>query len=79
MDNQLSEAERKALNNFMRTELGEKVLDMIKVSAQGYLDRAMLNFNKGPEFTHDCVVAAAAIETIYEFLKPPKPKDKGDE
>ena len=28
---------------------------------------------------HDCIVAATAIESVYQILKPPKPKDKGDE
>lgn len=79
MDSRLSEAEQRAFYNFMRTELGEKILQNVKESEQGYLDRAMLCIDKGPNVTHDCVVAAAAIETIYQFLKPPKPKDKGDE
>lgn len=79
MDSRLSEAEKKAFYNFMRTELGEKILLIVKESEQGYLDSAMVQINKGPNVTHDCVVAAAAIETIYQFLKPPKPKDKGDE
>ena len=78
MDNTLSEAERKTLNNFMRTDLGKKVLALIKESQQGYLDRAMINFMKGPEFTHDCVVAAAAVETVYLFLEPPE-KTKEEE
>lgn len=72
MDTRLSEAERKTLNRWMRTELGEKVLANIQEAQQGYLDQAVAGFIKGPEFTHDCVVAAAAIETIYQFLKPPK-------
>lgn len=79
MSSKLSEAERKTLDNFMRTELGGKVLDIIKESQQSYLDTAMLITNKGPQATHDCVVAAAAIETVYQFLKPPKPKDKTEE
>lgn len=79
MSSELSETERKTLNDFMRTELGGKVLDLIKESQQSYLDTAMLITNKGPQATHDCVVAAAAVETIYQFLKPPKPKEKGEE
>ena len=78
-DSRLSEAELKTFQKFMRTELGKKILLNVKEAEQGYLDRAMLCIDKGPAVTHDCVVAAAAIETIYQFLKPPKPKDKGDE
>jgi len=79
MDKRLSEAERKTLNNFMRTDLGGKVLDLIKDSQQSYLDTAMLITNQGPQATHDCVVAAAAVGTIYQFLKPPKPKENDEE
>ena len=77
MDNQntLSKAELKTLYNFMGTELGEKVLANIKESQQTYLDAAMAGFTRGAEFTHECVVAAAAVGTIYQFLKPHKPKD----
>lgn len=75
-DNALSKAELKTLFNFMSTELGEKVLANIKESQQSYLDAAMAGCTRGAEFTHDCVVAAAAIETIYQFLKPPKAKEE---
>ena len=71
MDTKLSEAEQKTLNRWMSTDLGKKVLAIIQESAQGYLDSAVAGFNKGRDYTHECVVAAAAIETIYQFLKPP--------
>lgn len=79
MDTRLSEAEKKTLNRWMSTELGEKVLANIQEAAQGYLDQAVAGFTKGQEFTHNCVVAAAAIETIYQFLKPPKETEKTEE
>lgn len=79
MDTRLSEAEQKTLNRWMRTELGEKVLANIQEASQGYLDQAVAGFTKGKEFTHDCVVAAAAIETIYQFLKPPKETTETEE
>lgn len=75
MDNTLSKAELKTLYNFMRTELGQKVLGNVADVKQNYLDMAVAGFSRGREYTHDCVVAAAACETIYQFLKPPKPKD----
>lgn len=74
-DNRLSEAEVKTLNRFMRTELGEKVLANIQEFKQGYLDKAVAGYIKGKDFTHDCIVAAAGIETIYQYLKPPKGSD----
>ena len=77
MDTKLSEAEQKTLNRWMRTDLGQKVLAIIQESAQGYLDSAVAGFNKGRDYTHECVVAAAAIETIYQFLRPPA-EDKDD-
>ena len=79
MDNTLTDAERKTLDNFMKTDLGQKVLASIKDSQQTYFDAAMAGFMKGPEFTHDCVVAAAAVETIYQFLKPIKKKKEAEE
>lgn len=72
MDNTLSKAERKSLNNFMRTDLGQKVLANIQDARQAYLDAAVAGYRHGREYTHDNVVAAAACETIYQFLKPPK-------
>lgn len=75
MDNTLSEAERKTLYKFMRTDLGKKVLGNISDVKQNYLDMAVSGFTRGREYTHDCVVAAAACETIYQFLKPPKSKE----
>lgn len=79
MDSRLSEAERNTFYRFMRTELGDKVLANIKELEQSQIDKAMLGIDKGKEFTHDCIVAATAIESVYQILKPPKPKDKGDE
>ena len=79
MDNKLTDAERKTLDNFMKTDLGGKVLANIKDSQRTYFDAAMAGFMKGPEFTHDCVVAAAAVETIYQFLKPIKKKKEAEE
>lgn len=75
MDRRLSEAELKTFYRFMRTDLGQKILDEIAESKQGYLDAAVAGFNKGKDYTHDNVVAAAAIETVYQFLKPPKIKE----
>lgn len=75
MDNVLSKAELKTLYNFMRTELGQKVLGNVADVKQNYLDMAVAGFSRGKEYTHDCVVAAAACETIYQFLKPPAPKE----
>lgn len=79
MDSRLSEAERKTFNRFMRTELGDKVLAQVKELEQSQIDKAMLGVDKGSSFTHDCIVAATAIESVYQILKPPKPKDKGEE
>lgn len=73
MGNRLSEAEVKTFNRFMRTELGKKVLTNVKEMAQGQIDKAMAGVNRGSAYTHDCVVAAAAIESVYEYLRPPKP------
>lgn len=79
MDTRLSEGELKTFNRWMRTDLGEKILAIIKESEQGYLDSAVAGFTKGKDYTHDCVVAAAAIETIYQFFKPPKEDEKTEE
>lgn len=72
MDNALTKAELKTMYNFMRTDLGQKILANIAESKQGYLDAAVAGYPRGKEYTHDCVVAAAAVETIYQFLKPPE-------
>lgn len=72
MDNTLSKAELKTLHNFMRTDLGKKVLGGIADLKQDYLDAAVAGYRQGKDYTHDNVVAAAAIETVYQFLKPPK-------
>ena len=72
MDKRLSEAELKTFYRFMRTDLGQKILANIAESKQGYLDAAVAGYPRGKEYTHDCVVAAAAVETIYQFLKPPE-------
>lgn len=77
MDNRLSEAERKTFNRFMRTELGQKVLGSIKDLEQSHITKAMLNVGKGQEYTHDCIVSATAIESVYQLLKPPK-KDEDE-
>ena len=75
MDNALTKAELKVMYNFMRTDLGQKILANVAESKQGYLDAAVAGFNRGKDYTHDNVVAAAAIETVYQFLKPPKIKE----
>lgn len=72
MDNRLSAAEQKTFNRFMRTELGNKVLSAIHETAQNYLDEAVAGYERGKDYTHDCVVSAAAVEHIYHYLKPPK-------
>lgn len=77
MDNRLSEAERKTLMRFMRTELGQKVLGGIRELSQTYVAKALVGVDKGKEYTHDCIVSAAAIENVYQILKPPK-KDEDD-
>lgn len=79
MDNTLDPAELKALRNFMRTDLGTKVLASISELRQAYLDAAVTGYRQGKDYTHDNVVAAAAIETVYQFLKPPKPKEEEPE
>ena len=75
MDKRLSEAELKTFYRFMRTDLGQKILDEVAEAKQSYIDAAVAGFNRGKDYTHDNVVAAAAIETIYQFLKPPKIKE----
>lgn len=75
MDKRLSEAELKTFYRFMRTDLGQKILDEVAEAKQSYIDAAVAGFNRGKDYTHDNVVAAAAIETVYQFLKPPKIKE----
>ena len=79
MDNTLDPAELKTLHNFMRTDLGAKVLANISDLRQAYLDAAVAGYRQGKDYTHDNVVAAAAIETVYQFLKPPKQKEEEPE
>ena len=79
MDNTLSKAELKVMYNFMRTDLGKKILANVAESKQGYLDAAVAGYPRGKEYTHDCVVAAAAVETIYQFLKPPEEAKEAQE
>ncbi len=78
MDNRLSEAEIKTFNRFMRTELGEKVLANVKGLAQAQVDKAILGINRGNAYTHDCIVSAAAIESVYDYLKPPEAKTEDE-
>lgn len=65
----LSEAEKKTLCNWMTTDTGAKLLESIKETEQGYINEAMLGISHGPQYTHDRVVAAQAIDTIYSWLK----------
>lgn len=65
----LTPAEQKAITNWINTDTGAALLAVIADQRQGYLDEAMLNTKQGPQFTHDRVVAAQAIDTIYEWLK----------
>lgn len=65
----LSEAEKKTLCNWMDTDTGAKLLESIKETGQGYINEAMLGIAQGQQYTHDRVVAAQAIDTIYRWLK----------
>lgn len=65
----LSEAEKKTLCNWMATDTGAKLLESIKETGQGYINEAMLGIAQGQQYTHDRVVAAQAIDTIYRWLK----------
>ena len=69
MATKLSIAEQKAITNWLSTDTGATLLKMIKETEQGYLDEAMVGLNQGPQYTHDRVVAAQAIDTIYQWLK----------
>lgn len=78
MATELSEAEKRVLTLWLNTETGDTLLKMIDETKQNYLDEAMAGINNGSTYTHDRVVAAKAIETIYYWLKsfvkeePPK-------
>ena len=72
MDMALSEAERKVFDRFMRTDIGQKVLANVAQFRQDYLDAATRGYNKGPEYTHSQVAAAAGVNAVYYYLKPKK-------
>jgi hypothetical protein len=74
MQPKFTEAELNTVNNWMRTDTGKKLLEIIHATSQGYLDEAMIGIAQGANYTHDRVVAAQAIDTIYQWLKPPEPK-----
>ena len=69
MATELSDAEKKVLGLWLNTDTGATLLEIIKEMEQGYLDEAMLGVTQGPEYTHNRVVAAQAIDTIYQWLK----------
>lgn len=69
MATELSDAEKKVLGLWLSTDTGATLLEIIKEMEQGYLDEAMLGVTQGPEYTHNRVVAAQAIDTIYQWLK----------
>lgn len=75
---QFSNSERKALDRFFKTDLGETVLAMINDLKEDQLRKAMYGAatDKGASFTHDYVTRAAAIETVYYMLAPTKRKSK---
>ena len=70
--NSLSEAERKVFDRFMRTDIGQKVLANVAQIRQDYLNAAALRYDKGPEYTHSQVAAAAGVDAVYYYLKPKK-------
>ncbi len=73
----LSLAERKSWDNFMRTDLGQKMMGNIKAAAQNYLDQAILNSAKGQAATHDLVMLAKGYYEVLAMLQPsPKPKEE---
>lgn len=76
MATKLSIAEQKAITNWFSTDTGATLLKMIKETEQGYLDEAMVGLNQGPQYTHDRVVAAQAVETIYQWLKAYRIEEK---
>lgn len=76
-----SEKEKGAWRNFWRSELGEKGLEMIKELRDEQIDKAMaaVDGGKSAEVTHDYLVKATAIDTIYYMLKPTKGGRVSDE
>ena len=75
----LSPEELKSWYRFASTELGQKVLATIDELSQAYVDRAILNVDNGPQATHDYIVAASAVVTVKELIKPPeKPEEIED-
>lgn len=69
MPTKLSEAEKRVISLWLSTDTGDTLLKIIDETKQNYLDEAMAAINKGPQFTHDRVVAAKAVEELYEWLK----------
>ena len=65
----LSEAEKRVISLWINTETGSSLLKNIEEAKQNYIDEAMLGTNNGPQYTHDRIVAAQAVETIYQWLK----------
>ncbi len=76
---QLSEAEKRVITLWLNTDTGATLLEMIKETEQSYLDEAMVGISQGPEYTHSRVVAAQAIDTIYQWLKAYRTEDKPKE
>ena len=72
----LSPAERKTWDNFIRTELGQKVMGNIKAGAQNYLDQAILNSAKGQAAKHDLVMLAKGYYEVLALLQPTPKKEK---
>ena len=71
--------ELKTWYRFASTELGQKVLGSILDLKQAYIDNAVLGVSKGKDYTHDCIVSAAAIGNVYTLIKPPdKPEEIED-
>ena len=81
MATELSEAEKRVITLWLSTETGDTLLKIIDETKQNYLDEAMAGINNGSNYTHDRVVAAKAIETMYYWLKtfvkkePPEQED----
>lgn len=67
-------AERKVVNLWLDTEVGERLLELLEESKQTYLSEAMTNTSKGVQFTHDKVVAAQTVDYLIAWLKPPEKK-----
>lgn len=81
MQNQLSKEEQKIVNRWLRTDTGAKLLASIKEFEQDRLNNAMLGVTKkqGSEYIANQVVAAEAIEQLYQWLKPPENETDGEE